>query len=57
MSRQIDEKELEEILKESGVKTMPSLTQKWLEQGIQQGGKGTGKISCHFYLEICHIGV
>ena len=37
MSKEMDEKELEEILKESGVKTMPSLAQEWLNQGIQQG--------------------
>ncbi len=39
MSKQVDEKELEKILKESGVKAMQSLVQKWLEQGIQQGVK------------------
>ena len=37
MSKKIDEKELDKILRESGVKTMPSLAQKWLEEGIQQG--------------------
>ena len=37
MSKDMKEDELEEILKETGGETMPSLAQRWLEQGIQQG--------------------
>ena len=37
LTKEVNEQELEEILKESGVETMPSLVQKWLEQGRQQG--------------------
>ena len=37
LAKEVDEQELEEILKESGVETMVSLAQKWWEQGRQQG--------------------
>ncbi len=37
LTKEVNEQELEEILKESGVETMPSLAQKWLEQGRREG--------------------
>ncbi|PXF57353.1 MAG: hypothetical protein C4B58_10180 [Deltaproteobacteria bacterium] len=37
MTKDIKEEELEELIKEAGGDTMPSLAQRWLEQGIQQG--------------------
>jgi hypothetical protein len=37
MVKDIKEEELEEIIKEAGGDTMPSLAQRWMEQGKQQG--------------------
>ena len=36
MAKDIKEEELEEIVKEAGGDTMPSLAQRWLDQGRQQ---------------------
>ena len=37
MSKDFQEDELEQIIKEAGGDTMPSLAQRWIDQGIQQG--------------------
>ena len=37
MAKDIKEEELEELIKDAGGDVMPSLAQKWLEQGRQQG--------------------
>ena len=37
MTKDFQEEELEEIIKKAGGDTMPSLAQKWIDQGMQKG--------------------